>query len=77
MMTNGPSARIGETLDIELERPRHRLQLADDPTYNHYRAEVLRFLHERHAHSRMSRSASPSPRLKKRWKRRRKNSPPG
>ncbi|WP_260293070.1 ABC transporter ATP-binding protein [Sedimenticola hydrogenitrophicus] len=49
MMTNGPSATIGEILAIELERPRLRLQLADDPTYNHYRAEVLRFLHDRHA----------------------------
>jgi nitrate/nitrite transport system ATP-binding protein len=49
MMSNGPSATIGEILNIELERPRSRLALADDPTYNHYRAEVLRFLHERHA----------------------------
>lgn len=49
MMTNGPAATIGEILDVELERPRERLELADDPTYNHYRAEVLKFLHERHA----------------------------
>jgi nitrate/nitrite transport system ATP-binding protein len=49
MMTNGPSASIGEVLNIELERPRQRLELADAPEYNHYRAEVLRFLHERHA----------------------------
>jgi nitrate/nitrite transport system ATP-binding protein len=49
MMSNGPSATVGEILNVELERPRHRLALADDPTYNHYRAEVLRFLHERHA----------------------------
>ena len=49
MMTNGPSATIGEILNIELERPRNRLELADAPEYNHYRAEVLRFLHERHA----------------------------
>jgi nitrate/nitrite transport system ATP-binding protein len=49
MMTNGPSASIGEILNIDLDRPRNRLALADDPTYNHYRAEVLRFLHERHA----------------------------
>lgn len=48
MMSNGPSANIGEILDIELERPRNRLSLADDSVYNHYRAEVLRFLHERH-----------------------------
>ena len=48
MMTNGPSATIGEILDINLERPRDRLALAEDPTYNHYRAEVVKFLHERH-----------------------------
>ncbi len=49
MMTNGPEATIGEILNVELERPRHRLELADDPQYNFYRAEVLRFLHDRHA----------------------------
>ena len=49
MMSNGPNATIGEILHIELPRPRDRLALADDPTYNHYRAEVLRFLHERHS----------------------------
>ena len=48
MMTNGPNATIGEILNVELERPRDRLSLAEDPTYNHYRAEVVRFLHERH-----------------------------
>jgi nitrate/nitrite transport system ATP-binding protein len=48
MMTNGPSATVGELLDIELPRPRDRLSLAEDSTYNHYRAEVVRFLHERH-----------------------------
>ncbi|MAU41630.1 MAG: bacitracin ABC transporter ATP-binding protein [Kordiimonas sp.] len=49
MMTNGPAATIGEVLKIDLERPRLRLELADDPQYNHYRAEVLKFLHDRHA----------------------------
>ena len=49
MMTNGPAATIGEILEVDLERPRHRLELADDPRYNHFRAEVLRFLHDRHA----------------------------
>lgn len=48
MMTNGPSATIGEILHIDIERPRDRLALAEDPSYNHYRAEVVRFLHERH-----------------------------
>lgn len=49
MMTNGPAATIGEILKVDLERPRHRLALADDPLYNQYRARVLKFLHERHS----------------------------
>jgi nitrate/nitrite transport system ATP-binding protein len=48
MMTNGPNATVGEILNVELERPRDRLALAEDPKYNHYRAEVVKFLHERH-----------------------------
>jgi nitrate/nitrite transport system ATP-binding protein len=47
MMTNGPAATIGEILDVDLERPRNRLELADDSRYNHYRHEVLRFLYEK------------------------------
>jgi nitrate/nitrite transport system ATP-binding protein len=49
MMTNGPAATIGEVLDVKLARPRKRLDLADDIDYNHYRSEVIHFLHERHA----------------------------
>lgn len=48
MMTNGPAATVGEILEIDLDRPRNRLVLADNPAFNHYRAEVLRFLHDRH-----------------------------
>ena len=48
MMTNGPAATIGEILNVELERPRSRLELAKDRKYNEYRAEVLSFLHDRH-----------------------------
>ena len=47
MMTNGPSATIGEVLDVKLARPRDRLALADNPEYNHYRHEVLTFLYEK------------------------------
>ncbi|MGD9943650.1 MAG: ABC transporter ATP-binding protein [Burkholderiaceae bacterium] len=47
MMTNGPSATIGQILDIELPRPRDRLALADDVQANHYRHEVLSFLYEK------------------------------
>jgi nitrate/nitrite transport system ATP-binding protein len=48
MMTNGPSARIGEVLDVPLARPRKRLALASDATYLKCREAVLRFLYERH-----------------------------
>ena len=46
MMTNGPAATVGRVLTVDLPRPRDRLQLADDARYMHYRAEVLRFLHD-------------------------------
>ena len=49
MMTNGPSATIGEILTVNIPKPRNRLQLAEDKHYNHLRSEVLRFLYERHA----------------------------
>ncbi len=47
MMTNGPSARIGEVLDVRLARPRKRLDLVSDRTYiaARGRAEIL---YERH-----------------------------
>ena len=47
MMTNGPAASIGEVLSIELSRPRNRVVLADDPAFNQYRQQVLRFLYEK------------------------------
>ena len=48
MMTNGPSARIGEVLDVPLPRPRKRLDLATNPIYLKCRQRVLEFLYERH-----------------------------
>jgi nitrate/nitrite transport system ATP-binding protein len=48
MMTNGPSATIGEVLDVPLSRPRKRLDLATDPLYLKCRKRVLEFLYERH-----------------------------
>jgi nitrate/nitrite transport system ATP-binding protein len=49
MMTNGPAATIGEILSVDLERPRDRIALAEDPAYVHHRASVLEFLYRRHA----------------------------
>lgn len=47
MMTNGPSARIGEVLEVPLPHPRKRLELAANPTYLKCRQRVLEFLYER------------------------------
>jgi len=48
MMTNGPSATIGEVLTVALPRPRRRLELVADPDYLAAREAVLKFLYERH-----------------------------
>jgi len=48
MMTNGPSATIGEVLTVALPRPRHRLELVAEPAYLAAREAVLKFLYERH-----------------------------
>jgi nitrate ABC transporter ATP-binding subunit len=50
MMTNGPSATIGEVLEIPFPRPRNRTQLLEDPEYYNLRNEALDFLYRRFAH---------------------------
>jgi nitrate/nitrite transport system ATP-binding protein len=49
MLTNGPNARVGEILEVDLPRPRDRLALAADPRFVAARTAVLEFLHARHA----------------------------
>jgi nitrate/nitrite transport system ATP-binding protein len=47
MMTNGPAATVGEVLEVNLERPRDRLALANDAKYHECRSAVLDFLYRR------------------------------
>ena len=47
MMTNGPAATIGEILEVDLPRPRDRLQLANDAAYMRQRKAVLEFLYQK------------------------------
>lgn len=47
MMSNGPAAKVGEILNIELERPRQRVALAKNDQFNYYRQQVLSFLYEK------------------------------
>ncbi|WP_066349495.1 nitrate ABC transporter ATP-binding protein [Geminocystis sp. NIES-3708] len=50
MMTNGPSATIGEILNIPFPRPRDRERIMEDPTYYDLRNYALDFLYNRFAH---------------------------
>ena len=50
MMTNGPAATIGEVLPVNLPRPRNRVELAENPAYQHCRKAVIDFLYTRQAH---------------------------
>jgi len=49
MMTNGPSATIGEILEVNLERPRDRVALQEDPEYIRCREAILEFLYKKFA----------------------------
>lgn len=49
MMTNGPSATIGEILTIPFPRPRQRSQLIEDPQFFTLRNECLSCLYDRFA----------------------------
>lgn len=50
MMTNGPSAKIGEVIDIPFRRPRNRGRIMDTPEYYKLRNYVLDYLYNRYAH---------------------------
>ncbi len=49
MMTNGPEATIGEILEVNLTRPRNRVELQHDPEYIRCREAYLEFLYEKFA----------------------------
>ncbi|MER0236690.1 nitrate ABC transporter ATP-binding protein [Fulvimarina sp. MAC8] len=46
MMTNGPKAKIGRIMKVDLPRPRTRKELLDHPDYYFYREQLLSFLEE-------------------------------
>ncbi len=46
MMTNGPNARIGRIMEVDLPRPRTRKALLEHPDYYLYREQLLSFLEE-------------------------------
>ena len=46
MMTNGPNAKVGKVLEIDLPRPRTRKMLLEHPNYYALREQLLTFLAE-------------------------------
>jgi len=59
MMTNGPHARIGKIMDVDLPRPRTRKALLEHPKYYELREQLLGFLEEyEHGHKGKSESKS-------------------
>ena len=46
MMTNGPNARIGKVMEVDIPRPRTRKALLEHPDYYLYREQLLSFLEE-------------------------------
>ena len=61
MMTNGPNARVGKIMEVDLPRPRTRKQLLEHPKYYEYRAELLDFLEE-YEHGNQGKSGNPTSR---------------
>jgi ABC-type nitrate/sulfonate/bicarbonate transport system ATPase subunit len=44
MMSNGPNAKVGKVMHVDLPRPRTRQALLEHPDYYRYRQELLDFL---------------------------------
>jgi bicarbonate transport system ATP-binding protein len=46
MLTNGPESKIGQILEIDIERPRQRMEAVNHPHYYSYRSEIIYFLNQ-------------------------------
>lgn len=44
MLTNGPGAQIGGILEVDIPRPRQRMELVKHPSYYSLRSEIIYFL---------------------------------
>jgi ATPase components of various ABC-type transport systems, contain duplicated ATPase len=63
MMSNGPNAKVGKIMEVDLPRPRSRKQLLEHPDYYRYREELLQFLADcdhQHAQAKPNSPATPS-----------------
>jgi bicarbonate transport system ATP-binding protein len=46
MLTNGPSSNIGQILEVDIPRPRKRMEVVNHPNYYSYRSEIIYFLNQ-------------------------------
>jgi bicarbonate transport system ATP-binding protein len=46
MLTNGPESKIGQILDVDIPRPRKRLEVVEHPSYYSLRSEMIYFLNQ-------------------------------
>ena len=46
MLTNGPESKIGQILEVDIPRPRKRLEVINHPSYYSMRSEVIYFLNQ-------------------------------
>lgn len=59
LMTNGPSARIGEIVDVDIPRPRSRESILEHPRYYKIRNHVIHFLVRHAKHEAPTNDAGP------------------
>jgi bicarbonate transport system ATP-binding protein len=46
MLTNGPASKIGNILDVDIPRPRRRMDVVNHPSYYSLRSEIIYFLNQ-------------------------------
>ncbi|MBE9036574.1 ABC transporter ATP-binding/substrate-binding protein [aff. Roholtiella sp. LEGE 12411] len=46
MLTNGPESKIGDILEVDIPRPRKRMQVVEHPSYYSLRSEMIYFLNQ-------------------------------
>lgn len=46
MLTNGPGSKIGQILEVDIPRPRKRLEVVEHPSYYSLRSEIIYFLNQ-------------------------------
>jgi bicarbonate transport system ATP-binding protein len=46
MLTNGPGSKIGQIMEVDLPRPRKRLEVVNHPSYYSMRSEIIYFLNQ-------------------------------